>query len=373
METNVTQMIETSKNIFCGIDLHQNKMMVGIAQGRGKVVFKEYDTLICGGVAQLTARLRKFKKQDPERVIWVSYEASGCGFALADHFTDEGFEVSVLAPANLPVTVRSRGQKTDKKDVIRILDVLRAHVLAGARLPAVWIPPAELRDDRELVRRRLEAKEKLADVKNQIHGLLRRYQIRRPDDMASCWTKKHLRWLSEIRSELAPGAALHLSSLLRELWFFKEECEELDQELEGLAAEPRYRAQVQALTDYKGIQTLTAMVFLTELGDLSRFPNRRALGAYLGLTPRSWESGENDDRKGRITKQGPPRVRKILNQAAHSVVRFDPYWREWHDRHLAEAAKKKKSKAKRKIIVAAMRQLGIFMWHVAKEAQEQAA
>ena len=371
--TNVKQMAQTGKNIFCAIDLHQNKMLAGIAHERQKPVFKEYDTLIDGGVAQLAARLHQLQKKYPGRAIWVSYEASGCGFGLADRMTDEGFEVSVLAPTNLPVTVRSRTNKTDKRDVIRILEVLRGHVLAGNNLPSVWVPPPELRDDREVVRRRLEAAEKLADAKNKVHGLLRRYQIRRPKGMDSNWTKKHVRWLHDLRAELEYGAACQLSSLLRELSFFEEECELLDQELESLAALPRYRAQAQVLTAMKGVRTLTAMVFLTELGDLERFPNRRALGNYLGLTPRSWESGENDDKKGRITKQGPSRVRKVLNQAAWSVVRWDPYWREWYEHHLAEAKRKKKSKAKRKTIVAVMRHLGIYMWHLGREAQAETA
>ena len=213
--TNVKQMAETGKNIFCAIDLHQNKMLAGIAHGRQKPVFKEYDTLIDGGVARLVARLHQLQKKYPGRTIWVSYEASGCGFGLADRMTEEGFEVSVLAPTNLPVTVRSRTHKTDKRDVIRILEVLRGHALAGNGLPAVWVPPPELRDDREVVRRRLEAAEKLADVKNKIHGLLRRYQIRRPKGMDSNWTKKHVRWLRDLRAELARKIALFMGSVVR--------------------------------------------------------------------------------------------------------------------------------------------------------------
>ena len=107
---------------------------------------------------------------------------------------------------------------------------------------------------------------------------------------------------------------------------------------------------------------LTAMVFLTELGDLERFPNRKALGSYLGLVPRSWESGEQSDRKGRISKMGPSRVRKVLNQAAWSLIRWDPYWNKWFK------ARTPKGKCRRKMIVAVMRHLGIIMWHLALAA-----
>jgi transposase len=361
-------MNEIGKNIFCPIDLHQNKMMVGIATDRGQPRFREYDTDWKGGVPRLVARLHQLRERNPGSEVWVAYEASGCGFGLADLMEEQGFRVAVLAPTNLPVTPRSRTNKTDKKDAIRILEVLRGHVLAGNRLPEVWIPPKELRDDREVVRRRLAAAEQLADVKNKIHGLLRRYGIARPASMASNWTKKHVRWLHSVVTELEWGAGRTLASLLRELEFHRGECAAMDREMNCLAASDRYRARVEALTAFKGVAPLTAMVFLTELGDLERFPNRRAFGNYLGLTPRSWESGEQTDRKGRISKQGPSRVRKVLNQAAWSLVRWDPDWKYRYAALMESAKRKKKAKGKRKAIVAVMRLLGISLWRAAREA-----
>jgi len=106
------------------------------------------------------------------------------------------------------------------------------------------------------------------------------------------------------------------------------------------------------------------MVFLTELGDLSRFANRRQLAAYLGLTPSASESGERDDRKGHVTKQGPARVRHVLCQAAWAVLRVSPEWRATYDRT------KRGSKSRGKIaIVAVMRQLAVAMWHRARSPE----
>ncbi len=64
-----------------------------------------------------------------------------------------------------------------------------------------------------------------------------------------------------------------------------------------------------SLTSIIGVGTLTAMVFLTEMGDLNRFPNRRKLKAYVGLAPTSHESGEIKDRKGHIARRGSSRLR----------------------------------------------------------------
>jgi transposase len=360
----VAQSEGIGKEIFCPIDLHQEEMLLGLAIDRGEVKLHRLPT-DDEGISALVKLLNSYRERHSGSRVWVAYEASGSGFLLADRLHEEGFEASVLAPTNLPVTPRSRSRKTDKRDVIRILEVLRGHVLAGNELPAVWIPSRQLRDDRELVRHRLSLAERSSRIKNSIHGLLRRYGVKKPE--GENWTQKHRRWLISVAAELEIGAAKTLLSLLRELEFLELELEQVEQELIGLASEERYSEPVKVLTAMKGIGLLTALVFLTELGDLSRFGNRRKLAAYLGLAPRSWESGEDDDRKGHISKMGPSRVRKVLNQAAWSVVRWDPEMRAWFKARAPKKADRKK------MIVAIMRRLAIRMWHTAQDTVRQAA
>jgi transposase len=103
------------------------------------------------------------------------------------------------------------------------------------------------------------------------------------------------------------------------------------------------------------------MTFLAELGDVRRFRNRRQLSSYLGLVPSSYETGEDDDHKGHITHMGPARIRKVLNQAAWTIVRKDPIWK-------ARYGPLSERRGKMKAIVAIMRKLGIELWHRAMAA-----
>lgn len=358
----VMENVGEVKNIFCAIDLHKDSMKAGVALDRGRTQIRDFDTDWDGGFAALVQWLQSLRDRHPGSLVLAAYEASSSGFILRDVLDEAGIVAEVLAPVNLPVTPRWKSRKTDERDVIRIMDVIRAHVLAGAALPAVWIPPAWVRDDREIVRRRLSLKEKMGEVKNQIHGLLDRYKLKRPVEMKTLWTKKHLAWLHSLEGELERGAWLSLSSLLRELEFFIAECGELDKAVLALAGEERHRSKVAALTAIPGVGILTAMVYLTELGDLSRFGNRRELASYIGLTPRSFESGEDSDRKGHISKLGPARVRKVLDQAAWTMVRCRASTREWF------AARTPRKQDRKKMIVAVMRKLAIEMWHVAQAA-----
>ena len=111
---------------------------------------------------------------------------------------------------------------------------------------------------------------------------------------------------------------------------------------------------------------LTTMVYLTEMGDLSRFRNRKKIGAFLGVVPSTNESGEKNDRKGHITRAGPSRVRSVLCQAALTRIQ--------HDKKEADHYYKivdRNPKHKKKAVVACMRRLGILMWHLALKVQQK--
>jgi transposase len=237
--------------------------------------------------------------------------------------------------------------------------------LAGNRLPKVWIPDPQTRDDRELVRTRLDAADKLSAVKVQIKGLLKRNALTRPDGLGSGHTRLYFAWLRGLVQQPDRGAGFRgaLDSLLRQIKFLEEEIDRLTAELSRLAAAPRYAARLAELTKLKGVGLLTALVFLSELGNLNRFENRRQISAYLGLAPSSFESGQASDRKGHITHQGPSRVRRVLCQATWARVRTEASAKAAYQR-IAE----KNPKRKKIALVAAMRQLAVLMWHRGKEA-----
>ena len=148
--------------------------------------------------------------------------------------------------------------------------------------------------------------------------------------------------------------------------FFEEQKKELEREVCELAETGRYGEPVRELVKFKGVGTLTAMVFLTEMGDLSRFSNRRQVASYLGLTPTSNESGDNSNRKGHISRQGPGRVRKVLCQATWAALGHDPEVRANYDRMV-----RRNPKRKNVATVAFMRRLGIRLWHRGLEAQQR--
>jgi transposase len=350
--------------IMVGCDLHDRSMLLKVAIGDGEPRQMNYQNTPEGRRKMVDQLQRLGREEGSERIVFV-YEASGQGFGLFDELADAGIECYVLAPTHLPKTPGSRRNKTDERDAQMLLEQCRAYVLAGNHLPTVWIPPPQLRDDRDLLRARLEAAEAAARVKLQTLALLKRNGIDLPDYYLKHrnWTKRFVGWLSEAAALLPSGAAAVLRAYLSRLQQFARELVELDRAVRRLADSPVYQAARRALEQICGVGRLTAMVFLTEMGDLTRFANRRQIAAYLGLCPSSFESGEHQDRKGHITHQGPARLRKVLCQAAWAGVRRDlATRRNW------ERIRHNNPKRGKKAIVAVMRRLAIRMWHLALTA-----
>jgi transposase len=352
------------KVIMCGTDLHDRTMTSQIGVNTDKPRLAEFPNTKRGR-EKLFRLLKAMAKQYEATGIFLAYEASCLGFGLYDECVEAGIQCFVLAPTGIKKNKKERKRKDDKRDAKMILEALRGHIMAGNELPSVWVPDPQTRDDREIVRGRLNAADAAAEAKTKIRMLMKRSGVVKPKEVRSAWSEKHRAWLRTV--PLPSGARFRLDMLLEELQFAEGQLPKWDEELERLAGTERYaRAAAALITNLKGVGLLTAMVFLTEMGDLTRFQNRKEIGSYIGLTPCSNETGEDDDKKGHITRDGSDRLRKVLCQASWVRVRLDK-----KEGKAFERIKRGTDRRKKVAIVAAMRRLAIVMWHIALEAQLQ--
>ena len=355
------------KHIFVGIDLGDKNSVARIAVDREKSErFGFVNTR--AGRARLMAEVKRRREQAGGAVIVMAYEASSCGFVLRDVAWAGGIDCKVLAPTKMEKSVQQKKNKNDDRDADDVLEKLRGHVLAGNRLPTVWVPDLETRDDREVLRTRLALSERQTQVKAQIQMLLKRHGLEKPSDLGSSRSKQYRHWLESLSEceTVGWGTRQSLSSLLRQLKGIEGEMENLDKLVKHLGGQPRHKPIVEALLKETGVGLLTALVYRTEIGQASRFHRGRHVGKFVGLTPTSHESGQQSDRKGHISRQGPPRLRKVLCQASWVHVRYDPQSREVYQRLVVKNPKKKKI-----ALVAAMRRLAVRLWHRMREAELQ--
>lgn len=359
------------KHIFVGIDLGDKNSVARMALDRGKT---ERYTFMNNrrGRQRLFEEAKRRAEQAGGAEIRMAYEASACGFVLADEAQGEQIHCVVLAPTKMEKSVEQRKQKNDDRDADSVVETLRAHVLAGNRLPSVWVPDQQTRDDRELIRARLELSDKQAKLKSQIQMLLKRYGLEKPSGLGTGWNIGYRRWLEGVTTPewgmLGASGRQALASLLRQLNFFEEEIQQMQQQVEQLARQERHQPFVDELTQEPGVGVVTAMLYRTEIGYAGRFRRGRQVGKFTGLTPTSHESGEQNDRKGHISHQGPPRMRKMLCQASWVRICHDKSARRVYEEIVRRNPKKKKI-----AIVAVMRRLAVRLWHRMRKIELQMA
>lgn len=116
----------------------------------------------------------------------------------------------------------------------------------------------------------------------------------------------------------------------------------LDGQIRAIA---KRHATVRLLMSAPGVGPITAMAVVAAFDDASRFRRSSSAGAYLGLTPRRYESGEIS-RNGRISKRGDEFTRKCLFEAANAIICRNlghPRLRAWA-RGIAERTGPRKAK-----------------------------
>ena len=352
--------------IFVGCDSHEKTLVNKIAHNDGSVESKKFGAN-CAGRQKLIAYLAERSRQAGGAQVVVVYEASGQGFILCDELKGAGFLCHVLAPTKIERSIQQKRNKNDDRDAEHLLDLVRGHYLAGTKMPAVWIPDLQTRDDREPVRAWQDLSEKQTTVKTQVQTLLKRHGIEKPEGIGTRWTKSYRHWLEAISqngSAMQSGMRQNLQSLLRQLQFLEDEMARMDGVLQQLADTPQRKPIVDDLMKEKGVGVMTALKYATDVGDFKRFRRGRQVGAFLGLAPSSHESGETHDRKGHITREGSPSARKVLCQATWNRVQHDKQEREVFDRLVHRNPKKKKI-----AVVACMRRLAVRLWHIGLQAQ----
>jgi transposase len=180
--------------------------------------------------------------------------------------------------------------------------------------------------------------------------------------------------LSKVNTELAYLDALAAGEGL------ESRPAQLDERLSRIAREEELWPIVSRLRAFRGIDTLSALVIMLEVGDFARFPRATQLGSWLGLVPSRQQSGETDTH-GPITKTGSRYARRILVEAAWHYTRqprigatlsarhdglpdhvLQIAWRAQHRVHRRLRAHHKPPNV---VNVACARELACFMWAAA--------
>ena len=276
----------------------------------------------------------------------VVLEMTTNAFQLYDDLLPHVAAVTLVHPPH--VALITRAQVMTDKIAARTL----AHLHAAGLLPPVWVPPAEVRDERALVAQRSKMMRLATQARNRLHAVLHRHHLLPPEG-DPFKPAQHQWWLG---LEVSALERARIQCDLDSLVFAQTQIAHLEEAMTALAAQDE---RVVLLQQLPGVALITALTLLAAIGDISRFPSAKHLVGYAGLGTRVHDSGQTH-RSGRITKAGRRDIRTAMVEAAHSAVRTHPHWRE-------ELARLEPRLGKNKAIVAIARKLLVAVWYVLSE------
>ena len=247
----------------------------------------------------------KFIRQEVHRGVGIALEATGNAFWVHDTLAPHAGNVVVADPLHLKRY--GDGRHSDRVDAERL-----AHMLALGTLRSVWVPPQPIRALRSLLGYRDRLVADRVRVTNRARALLRQQGV---------WLPRHVNpWkVVEERNATWPATVrLILESTRREAELLEEEIERITAEIHRWALGNETARRLMSLP---GVGPVVAAALVAYVGEPSRFRRAKQVVRYAGLDPRLHQSGEQD-RRGRIRKNGPPLLRKLLIQAAYPIVRY---------------------------------------------------
>src|SRR5262245_48118762 len=249
--------------------------------------------------------------------------------------------------------------KTDRRDAAALSELLwanRERLLQGKPvrgLRRVEIASATDQENRRLTTLRKDAGVARNRLVNQVRQVLRRHNLQWQMPTKTFPTAAAVAWLKGLA--LPAIDRLEMDHLLADLEQVGKRLKELEQVIARRSAASE---EVKILSSMPGVGGgFTAVSLACRVGRVERFPRARSLANYWGLTPGCRNSGESDQRLGRITKAGSPTVRWLLAQLVYKVVRRDARLREWFKRI-------KRRRGSTVARVAVMRKLATVIWHM---------
>jgi len=295
--------------MYIGLDVHKKHVYATVKRKDGRIVEQRNFENDKKSLQEFVASLRRGKHH-------AVLEASSSWMQTYDFLEAQGIDVCLAHPLKLRAIAEER-IKNDRIDSETLAELLR---LDG--IPKCWVPPAEIRELRNITRHRASLTRTRTQIKNEIHSLLAKKGVKA--EFSDLFGKEGIEFLKSLK--LNTTERTMLTSYLKVL-------EPLTNEI---AATSRYitllanrRKEVQLLLTIPGINVYSAMLILAEIGDIKRFRSAGSLCCWAGLVTSVYKSDETVY-YGRITKQGSKWLRWILAQCAYIAIRHPGRIRDFY-------------------------------------------
>ena len=367
--------------ICCGIDVHKTFVVACIASTNSKGVttyenhrFSTYTK----GLKELLQWLLAHNCKD------VCMESTGKYWIPVYNILEKECSIVLAHPKYVKAI---RGKKTDKKDAKWIADLFKHDLVAGS-----FMPPADIRQLRDLMRYRSKLTNFKSSEKNRLQNCLTVSNIQlgnvvsdtfgksaqailnkileNPEDtsfdLESLTYKSLKKKIPELHDAIDGYITPEQAGKLKVIKGHFEDLESRKAELEELilALATPYQREINIILTAPGIKnTFTAIGIISEIGvNMEAFPSAKHLCSWAGLTPTNNESA-GKKKSVRVSKAGCY-IKPLLVQCANAVVTSKKH-PEIRNRYL----RLKKRRGHKKAIIAIARMLLTALYHMLKNGE----
>jgi transposase len=351
--------------LFLAFELGQNTWKLGFTIGMAQQ--PRARTIPAGALDPLQQEIARAKQRFglPEAARVVScYEAGRDGFWLHRALVAHGVTNHAIDSASIEVNRRQRRAKTDRLDVRKLLTMLLRHMAGEKKVwSVVRVPSVEEEDRRQLHREMLTAKQDRTRVINRIKGLLagQGVHLALEGDVDTQLDQVH-QWDG---SPLPSALLSRLKRAWQQVGFLTTHIQTLEAERRALVRrrDDPVIAQVRQLFTLRGIGVHSAWLYVMEFFAWRDFQTRKQVGAWAGLPPSPYQSGQSRRELG-IAKAGNRPIRAMAIEIAWAWRRFQPSsaLAQWYERRLGAG----RARLRKLGIVALARKLLIALWRFLK-------
>lgn len=285
---------------YAGLDVSMKVTSIAIVNQSGKLVYEttcETDPVIISDTLKSTGFT--FEK--------VGLESGCLSFWLIDELKSLNIPVICIESKQMATILALKINKTDKNDAVLIAEALRCNFFKEVHPKSKKSIDIGLQmgTRRTLVNAR-------TTLKNSIRGFLKAYGIR-------LGSISHETFAEVVRESIQKCSDIVKNSIEGLLKSYEEVCKNVNASEKALSRLSKTDPVISMFEKIPGVGAITAITYKAVIDNPHRFTNPRDIGAYLGLTPNQYSSGDTV-RQGRISKCGCSELRMLLVECATVIL-----------------------------------------------------
>jgi transposase len=287
---------------YAALDVSQEATAICLVDEQGAVRRE-------GKVATCPETIAQWLAKNAAGLVRVGMETGPLAVWLWNELHAKDVPVVCIDARHANAALKMRANKTDRNDAAGLAQIVRTGWFKQVRI--------KTRSSYE-IRSLLAAREVLVRIRvqleNEIRGLLRTFGVL--FGKAAGGFARRAREIVAGELDASPSMRLVVESLMQARLAILDRIKVLDRQVLTTA---RTEATARLFMSAPGVGAITALSVASAFDDAARFKRSSSAGAYLGLTPRRYESGEVS-RNGRISKHGNKLTRKHLYEAATTLL-----------------------------------------------------